>query len=139
MAKFQRHVFVCQNERSCEDPRGCCLARGGAQVLEALKAALKAKNLKPEDLSLFKANPPDIDPTVREELSKVILKAFQQFREFGREEKAKIVFIVSGAVTLAQTLDPREPKFRAQLTAAYDQQAPAVEPEPDVPLVGKEA
>jgi (2Fe-2S) ferredoxin len=42
---FRRHVFVCQNERPCDDPRGCCLARGGAEVLEALKAALKAKNL----------------------------------------------------------------------------------------------
>lgn len=40
MAKFQRHVFVCTNERSAEDPRGSCLARGSAQVLEAFKSKL---------------------------------------------------------------------------------------------------
>jgi (2Fe-2S) ferredoxin len=42
---YRRHVFVCLNERPPEDPRGCCAARGGAAVLEALKVALKAKNL----------------------------------------------------------------------------------------------
>ena len=40
MAKFQRHIFVCQNERSSEDPRGSCTARGSAKVLEAFKEKL---------------------------------------------------------------------------------------------------
>lgn len=40
MAKFLRHVFVCQNERSPDDPRGCCSARGSAAVLEAFKKRL---------------------------------------------------------------------------------------------------
>jgi (2Fe-2S) ferredoxin len=42
---YVRHVFVCQNERSCDDPRGCCLARGGAAVAEAFKRELKARDL----------------------------------------------------------------------------------------------
>lgn len=42
---YVRHVFVCQNERSCDDPRGCCLARGGAEVREAFAKELKARDL----------------------------------------------------------------------------------------------
>ena len=42
---YVRHVFVCQNERSCDDPRGCCLARGGAEVREAFARELKARDL----------------------------------------------------------------------------------------------
>jgi (2Fe-2S) ferredoxin len=40
MAKFQRHVFVCQNERSADDPRGSCTARGSHEVLAAFKEKL---------------------------------------------------------------------------------------------------
>jgi (2Fe-2S) ferredoxin len=42
---YLRHVFVCQNERSPDDPRGCCLERGAASVLEAFKRELKARDL----------------------------------------------------------------------------------------------
>src|SRR5206468_1615537 len=44
-APFERHVFVCQNERTPDDPRGCCAAKGSAAVLEAFKSALKARDL----------------------------------------------------------------------------------------------
>ncbi len=46
MAKFQRHVFICQNERSHEDPRGSCTARGSAKVLEAFKEKLVKAGFK---------------------------------------------------------------------------------------------
>jgi (2Fe-2S) ferredoxin len=42
---YLRHVFVCHNERPPDDPRGCCLARGGEAVREAFKRELKARNL----------------------------------------------------------------------------------------------
>lgn len=45
---FRRHVFVCQNERAADDPRGCCGARGAGAVLEAFKVALKAQGLARE-------------------------------------------------------------------------------------------
>ncbi|MFQ5718494.1 MAG: ferredoxin [Acidobacteriota bacterium] len=45
MARYERHVFVCLNERAADHPRGCCLAKGGAAVREAFKQALKAKGL----------------------------------------------------------------------------------------------
>ncbi|HUR27760.1 MAG TPA: (2Fe-2S) ferredoxin domain-containing protein [Planctomycetota bacterium] len=46
MAKFQKHVFVCQNERTPGDPRGSCTARGSAEVLAAFKEQLFAAGFK---------------------------------------------------------------------------------------------
>jgi (2Fe-2S) ferredoxin len=46
MAKFQRHVFICINERPDEDARGCCAARGGHDVAAAFKEKLHARGLK---------------------------------------------------------------------------------------------
>lgn len=39
-------MFVCENERSPDDPRGCCTARGGAAVRDAFKAELHRRGLK---------------------------------------------------------------------------------------------
>lgn len=46
MAKFQRHLFVCTNERAPDDPRGSCTARGSAAVAAALKEKVHACGLK---------------------------------------------------------------------------------------------
>jgi (2Fe-2S) ferredoxin len=46
MAKFQKHVFVCDNERSADDPRGSCRARGAAEVLSAFKQQLVDSGFK---------------------------------------------------------------------------------------------
>jgi len=45
MAKFQRHVFVCTNERK-DDPRGDCAAKGSADVLGEFKKKLHDAGLK---------------------------------------------------------------------------------------------
>jgi len=45
MPSFQRHVFVCTNERPADDPRGCCKAKGGVEVRDKLKAELKARGI----------------------------------------------------------------------------------------------
>jgi len=44
--RFRHHVFVCENLRPDVDPRGCCAARGGTAVREALKAELKRRGLQ---------------------------------------------------------------------------------------------
>ena len=44
--RFRHHVFVCENRRDPSDPRGCCAARGGEAVREALKDELKRRGLK---------------------------------------------------------------------------------------------
>ena len=45
MPSFQRHVFVCVNERPADDPKGCCNAKGGVEVRDKLKAELKARGI----------------------------------------------------------------------------------------------
>ena len=45
MPSFQRHVFVCINERPADHPKGCCKAKGGAEVRDRLKAELSARGL----------------------------------------------------------------------------------------------
>ncbi|MDQ3366521.1 MAG: (2Fe-2S) ferredoxin domain-containing protein [Myxococcota bacterium] len=45
MPTFQRHVFVCTNERAADHPRGCCKARGGVEVRDRLKSELTKRGL----------------------------------------------------------------------------------------------
>ena len=45
MPSFQRHVFVCINERAPDNPKGCCKLRGGVDVRDRLKAELSARGL----------------------------------------------------------------------------------------------
>ena len=48
MPTFQRHVFVCINERPADHPKGCCKSKGGPEVRDALKKALSARGIKGE-------------------------------------------------------------------------------------------
>ena len=45
MTRFERHVFVCTNRRSDDDPRGCCAAKGSDEVRNLFKKLLKARGL----------------------------------------------------------------------------------------------
>jgi len=46
MAKFRHHIFVCENERPADHPRGSCAARGGTEVREALKKECEKRGWK---------------------------------------------------------------------------------------------
>ena len=46
MPLLERHVFVCENRRPDDDPRGCCAAKGSPSIREALKRAAKDAGLK---------------------------------------------------------------------------------------------
>jgi len=45
MPSFQRHVFVCINERPADHPKGCCKAKCGADVRDRLKDELASRGL----------------------------------------------------------------------------------------------
>lgn len=45
MPSFQRHVFVCINERPADHPKGSCKAKCGVEVRDALKAGLTARGV----------------------------------------------------------------------------------------------
>ncbi len=46
MSVYERHVFVCVNERDESDARGCCMSRGGGDVHAWFKAEGKARDWK---------------------------------------------------------------------------------------------
>ncbi len=45
MSRYKRHIFVCLNERPADNPRGCCLRKGSAEVRDLFKAELKKRGL----------------------------------------------------------------------------------------------
>ena len=45
MTRFQRHVFVCINERPPGHPKGCCKEKGAEEVRDLLKAGLHKRGL----------------------------------------------------------------------------------------------
>ncbi|MCH8147535.1 MAG: (2Fe-2S) ferredoxin domain-containing protein [Planctomycetes bacterium] len=45
MAPYDRHVFVCTNQREASHPRGCCANKDGASIREAVKAAVEQAGL----------------------------------------------------------------------------------------------
>lgn len=46
MSFYEKHVFVCENERPASDPRGCCKARGAEEFLTTLKLLCKEGGVK---------------------------------------------------------------------------------------------
>ncbi|OLS27873.1 MAG: Ferredoxin, 2Fe-2S [Candidatus Heimdallarchaeota archaeon LC_3] len=42
---YNHLVFICTNERSPNNPRGCCLHRGGEEILKKFKDEIKTKKL----------------------------------------------------------------------------------------------
>lgn len=46
MAKFERHVFVCTNERESGNAKGCCKSKDAEAVLEAFKKKLVEAGFK---------------------------------------------------------------------------------------------
>ncbi|HEV8130647.1 MAG TPA: (2Fe-2S) ferredoxin domain-containing protein [Acidobacteriota bacterium] len=45
---YRYHIFVCINQRSPEDLRGCCAAKGSANLRELFKLEIKKRGWKAE-------------------------------------------------------------------------------------------
>jgi (2Fe-2S) ferredoxin len=46
MSKPAHHIFVCQNERAEDNPRGCCLRKGSDKVLKAFKKEIHERGIR---------------------------------------------------------------------------------------------
>jgi len=46
MARFEHHIFVCENVRPPDAPRGCCAAKGSAEVRAKFKEEVERRGLK---------------------------------------------------------------------------------------------
>jgi len=47
MSIYEKHVFVCENERPDDHPRGCCSAKGSMEILRRLKEETEKAGLRP--------------------------------------------------------------------------------------------
>ena len=45
-SRFQKHLFICNNKRTEDDPRGSCSARGSEDLLDYAKERIHALGLK---------------------------------------------------------------------------------------------
>lgn len=46
MGRFEHHLFICENVRPPENPRGCCSAKGSPQVRVRFKEEIERRGLK---------------------------------------------------------------------------------------------
>ena len=46
MSRFLKHIFICNNKRDEDDPRGCCTLRGSEDRLNYLKGRVHEMGLK---------------------------------------------------------------------------------------------
>ena len=45
MPPFKKHIFVCENKRDPDSPKGCCYLKGGSELKNALKVKLAKMGL----------------------------------------------------------------------------------------------
>ncbi len=48
MKRFEKHIFVCTNQREDGHPRGCCADKNSAEILELFKSRIKTLGLNAE-------------------------------------------------------------------------------------------
>lgn len=45
MSLFRKHIFICTNERTTDNPRGCCKTRGAEKIRDWFKEEVKNRGL----------------------------------------------------------------------------------------------
>ncbi len=45
MARFEKHIFICENRREPDNPRGCCAEKGSSEIRHLFKSRLKELGL----------------------------------------------------------------------------------------------
>jgi (2Fe-2S) ferredoxin len=67
MAKFEKHIFICTNQRPDGNPRGCCDPSGNAELHRMFKEKLKQRGIPNSKVRANKAGCLDqceVGPTV---------------------------------------------------------------------------
>lgn len=45
MARYTKHIFICENKREAGHPRGCCSGKGSIEIKEQFKKRIKELGL----------------------------------------------------------------------------------------------
>ena len=46
MKRFEKHIFICENKRPPENPKGCCSDKGSSEIRELFKKRLHELGIK---------------------------------------------------------------------------------------------
>ncbi len=46
MSRFEKHLFICNNKRKDDDPRGCCTKAGSPELIDYIKGRVHEAGLK---------------------------------------------------------------------------------------------
>ncbi|MBI2429740.1 MAG: (2Fe-2S) ferredoxin domain-containing protein [Ignavibacteriales bacterium] len=112
MGRFQKHIFVCINERPENDPKGCCLLKGSVEIRDTFKNELKKLGIS----STVRANNAgcldacEFGPTI------VIYPEGVWYGGVKKEDIQEIIqeHIIQGKVV--ERLLIKEPKYRTETT-----------------------
>jgi (2Fe-2S) ferredoxin len=45
MSRFEKHIFICENQREKGNPKGCCADKGSKEIIELFKKRIKELGL----------------------------------------------------------------------------------------------
>jgi (2Fe-2S) ferredoxin len=96
MSRYERHIFVCINERPAGHPKGCCLEKGSAAVRDLLKSELNKRGLS----GLVRANNSGCLDACEHGISMVIYPDGIWYGRVTKEDVAEIIdrTIINGEV-----------------------------------------
>jgi len=46
MKRYEKHIFICENKRAADDPRGCCADKGGSEIKALFKKRINELGLE---------------------------------------------------------------------------------------------
>jgi (2Fe-2S) ferredoxin len=112
MKRFNKHIFICENKRPGDDPRGCCEDKGGSRVKDKFKKRLKELGLNstvrantsgcldacefgvtvlvyPEQIWYGRVTPNDVEEIIQSHIinNKPVERLFIKDKRFNRDEK----------------------------------------------------
>lgn len=112
MTGYERHVFVCTNERAAGHPRGDCKSKEGVAVRDRLKQELTARGLS----KLIRANNAGCLDQCEHGVTVVV---YPEQVWYGKVTLADVVEIVErhliGGEVVERLLIPDQPKLPSQL------------------------
>ena len=84
---YERHVFICLNERKPGDPRGDCTSKGAQEVLDRFKQLVAERNLRPR----IRAQKSGCLDTCEQGVSVVVYPEAVWYRNVKRDDVDEIV------------------------------------------------
>jgi (2Fe-2S) ferredoxin len=108
--RFERHLFICLNQRADGHPKGCCASKGSAEIAKAIKIAAYDRGLKGK----VRVNKAGCLDACEEGVSAVLYPEGVWYRGITLDDVDEIVerSLVKGEV-IERLVSPRHPRAAA--------------------------